>query len=164
EVLDYVTQKYGKEKVSQIATFGKMKAKAVVRDVGRAMGLSFNETSRIAKLIPFDLKMTLRKALDTVPELAELYKNDPVIRKLMDISMRLEGLSRHASTHAAGVVVSDLPMDEYLPLFKGKKDELVTQFDMKVVEKVGLVKFDFLGLRTMTLIHNALKNIRHQGK
>ncbi|MCH5276292.1 MAG: DNA polymerase III subunit alpha [Desulfovibrionaceae bacterium] len=164
EVLEYVTQKYGKDKVSQIATFGTMKAKAVVRDVGRAMGLSFNETSRIAKLIPFDLKMTLRKALDTVPELAELYRNDAVIHKLIDISMRLEGLVRHASTHAAGVVVSDQPMDEYLPLFKGKKGELVSQFDMKIVEKVGLVKFDFLGLRTMTLIHNTLENIRSQGK
>jgi len=102
--------------------------------------------------------------LDTVPELAELYKNDATVHKLIDISMRLEGLNRHASTHAAGVVVSDLPMDHYLPLFKGKKDEIVTQFDMKIVEKIGLVKFDFLGLRTMTLIHNALKNIQQQGK
>lgn len=164
EVLEYVTHKYGKSKVSQIATFGKMKAKAVVRDVGRALGMSFNDTSRIAKLIPADLKMTLKKALAEVSELAELYKTDPSIRKLFDISMRLEGLSRHASTHAAGVVVADLDMDDYLPLFKGKKDELVAQFDMKNVEKVGLVKFDFLGLRTMTLIHRALENIERQGK
>ena len=121
EVLEYVTHKYGKSKVSQIATFGKMKAKAVVRDVGRALGMSFNDTSRIAKLIPADLKMTLKKALAEVSELAELYKTDPSIRKLFDISMRLEGLSRHASTHAAGVVVADLDMDDYLPLFKGKK-------------------------------------------
>ncbi len=163
EVLEYVTQKYGKDKVAQIATFGTMKAKAVVRDVGRAMGLSFADTSRIAKLIPFDLKMTLKKALET-PDLAALYKTEPSVRNVINISMRLEGLSRHASTHAAGVVVSDLPMTEYLPLFKGKKDELVTQFDMKIVEKIGLVKFDFLGLRTMTLIHNALRNIERQGK
>ncbi|HJB67118.1 MAG TPA: DNA polymerase III subunit alpha [Candidatus Mailhella merdavium] len=164
EVLEYVTHKYGKSKVSQIATFGKMKAKAVVRDVGRALGMSFSDTTRIAKLIPTDLKITLKKALAEVPELADLYKNDPAIKKLFDISMRLEGLSRHASTHAAGVVVADLDMDDYLPLFKGKKDELVAQFDMKNVEKVGLVKFDFLGLRTMTLIHRALENIEKQGK
>ena len=136
----------------------------MVRDVGRALGMSFNDTSRIAKLIPADLKMTLKKALAEVSELAELYKTDPSIRKLFDISMRLEGLSRHASTHAAGVVVADLDMDDYLPLFKGKKDELVAQFDMKNVEKVGLVKFEFLGLRTMTLIHGALENIERQGK
>ena len=98
--------------------------------------------------------MTIKKALDVEPELATLYKEDQIIRKLLDISMRLEGLSRHASTHAAGVVVSDKPMDEYLPIYRGKKGELVTQFDMKMVEKVGLVKFDFLGLRTMTLIDN----------
>lgn len=121
-----------------------MKAKAVVRDVGRALDMSFKETDRIAKLIPDDLKMTIKKALDAEPELATLYKEDQIIRKLIDISMRLEGLSRHASTHAAGVVVSDKPMDEYLPIYRGKKGELVTQFDMKMVEKVGLVKFDSL--------------------
>ncbi len=163
-VIQYVTQKYGSDSVSQITTFGKMKAKAVVRDVGRALDMTFKEVDRIAKLIPDDLKMTIRKALDTEPELARLYKEDPLIRKLLDISMRLEGLSRHASTHAAGVVVSDKPMDEYLPLYRGKKGELVTQFDMKMVEKVGLVKFDFLGLRTMTLIDNTLKAIAEQGK
>ena len=152
EVLDYVTRKYGKDKVSQIAAFGKMKAKAVVKDVGRAMGIPFNETTRIAKMIPADLKMTLQKALDTVPELAEEYKTKPEVRKLIDISKRLEGLTRHASTHAAGVVVSDKPMEEYLPLFAGRKGEQIAAFDMKFVEKVGLVKFDFLGLRTMTVI------------
>ena len=164
EVLDYVTRKYGKDKVSQIAAFGKMKAKAVVKDVGRAMGIPFNETTRIAKMIPADLKMTLQKALDTVPELAEEYKTKPEVRKLIDISRRLEGLTRHASTHAAGVVVSDRPMEEYLPLFAGRKGEQIAAFDMKFVEKVGLVKFDFLGLRTMTVISNAVKNIVLQGK
>ncbi|MFQ8736152.1 MAG: DNA polymerase III subunit alpha, partial [Bilophila wadsworthia] len=148
-VIQYVSQKYGIDSVSQITTFGKMKAKAVVRDVGRALDMSFKETDRIAKLIPDDLKMTIKKALDAEPELATLYKEDQIIRKLIDISMRLEGLSRHASTHAAGVVVSDKPMDEYLPIYRGKR-RTVTQFDMKMVEKVGLVKFDFLGLRTMT--------------
>ena len=98
-----------------------MKAKAVVRDVGRALDMSFKETDRIAKLIPDDLKMTIKKALDAEPELATLYKEDQIIRKLIDISMRLEGLSRHASTHAAGVVVSDKPMDEYLPIYRGEK-------------------------------------------
>ncbi|WP_298068384.1 DNA polymerase III subunit alpha [uncultured Mailhella sp.] len=164
EVLDYVTRKYGKDKVSQIAAFGKMKAKAVVKDVGRAMGIPFNETTRIAKMIPADTKMTLQKALETVPELAEEYKNDPQVRKLIDVSRRLEGLTRHASTHAAGVVVSDKPMEEYLPLFAGRKGEQIAEFDMKFVEKVGLVKFDFLGLRTMTVISNAVKNIQLQGK
>ena len=163
EVIAYVADKYGVDSVAQITTFGTMKAKAVLRDVGRAMDMIFKDVDRIAKLVPDDLKMTLRKALDVEPELALLYKNDPIIRKLIDISMRLEGLSRHASTHAAGVVVSDKPMIEYLPMYKGKKGELVTQYDGKMVEEVGLVKFDFLGLRTMTLITNALKNIEAQG-
>lgn len=164
EVIKYVTQKYGADSVAQITTFGKMKAKAVVRDVGRALDIPLKETDKIAKLIPDDLKITIKKALDVEPELSSLYETDKAIRKLLDISMRLEGLSRHASTHAAGVVVSDKPMEEYLPLYRGKKGELVTQFDMKMVEKVGLVKFDFLGLRTMTLIDNTLKAIAEQGK
>lgn len=164
EVIRYMVDTYGEDAVAQITTFGKMKAKAVVRDVGRALGMSFAETDRIAKLVPDDLKMTIKKALDLEPDLADLYRTDPQITRLLDTSIRLEGLSRHASTHAAGVVVSDKPMDEYLPLYRGKKGELVTQFDMKMVEKVGLVKFDFLGLKTMTLIQDTLDAIRHQGK
>ncbi len=164
EVIRYMTSKYGEDSVAQITTFGKMKAKAVVRDVGRALGMAFAETDRIAKLIPEDLKMTVQKAIDQEPELKRLYDNDAHIQKLLDTSLRLEGLSRHASTHAAGIVVSDKPMSEYLPLYKGKKGELVTQFDMKMVEKVGLVKFDFLGLKTMTLIQDTLDAIAHQGK
>lgn len=164
EVIRYVAEKYGEDAVAQITTFGKMKAKAVVRDVGRALGMTFPETDRIAKLIPEDLKMTVKKALDMEPDLSNLYANDPKIRKLLDTSMRLEGLSRHASTHAAGVVISDKPMSEYLPLYRGKRGELVTQFDMKMVEKVGLVKFDFLGLKTMTLIQDTLEAIGRQGK
>lgn len=164
EVIEYVSQKYGKDKVAQIATFGKMKAKAVIRDVGRAIGLSFQDTSRICKILGDDLGITLEKALANNKEFKEEYESKPSSKRLIDICLRLEGLSRHASTHAAGVVVSDKPMYEYLPLFKGKKDELVTQFDMKIVEKVGLVKFDFLGLRTITLINKAIKNIVRQGK
>lgn len=164
EVVEYVSQKYGKDKVAQIATFGKMKAKAVIRDVGRAIGLSFQDTSRICKILGDDLGITLEKSLANNKEFKEEYDKNPSSKRLIDICLCLEGLSRHASTHAAGVVVSDKPMHEYLPLFKGKKDELVTQFDMKIVEKVGLVKFDFLGLRTITLINKAIKNILHQGK
>lgn len=163
-VVQCVSQKYGINSVSQITTFGKTKTKAVVRDVGHALDMSFKGADRIAKLIPDDLKMTIKKALDAEPELATLYKEGQIIRKLIDISIRLEGLSHHASTHAAGVAVSDKPVDEYLPIYREKKGELVTQFDMKMVEKVGLVKFDFLGLRIMTLIDNTLKAIEEQGK
>lgn len=164
EVIDYVGRKYGKDSVSQIIAFGTMKAKAVVRDVGRALGFTFPETNRIAKLIPEDLKMTIKKAMEIEPELKALYTEDKGIRKLLDVSMRLEGLTRHASTHAAGVVMSDKPMVEYLPLFTDKKGNLVTQFDKNIVEQVGLVKFDFLGLRTMTVIQDALDLIEEQGK
>ncbi|MDR0239804.1 MAG: DNA polymerase III subunit alpha, partial [Deltaproteobacteria bacterium] len=164
EVIRYVAEKYGEDAVAQITTFGKMKAKAVVRDVGRALGFSFAETDKIAKLVPEDLKMTVSKALETEPELAERYGSDPGIRRLLDISRRLEGLARHASTHAAGVVIADRAMHEYLPLYRGKRGETVTQFDMKMVEKVGLMKFDFLGLGTMTLIQDTLDAIARQGK
>ncbi len=164
EVIRYVTEKYGEDSVAQITTFGTMKAKAVVRDVGRALGMSFGETDKIAKLIPEELKMTIEKALEKEPELSILAAEDPRIKKLLDVSKRLEGLCRHASTHAAGVVISDKPMTEYLPLYKGKKGETVTQFDMKRVEKVGLIKFDFLGLRNMTVIEDCLDLIRGQGK
>ncbi len=160
EVIKYVTQKYGKESVAQITTFGTMKAKAVVRDVGRALGMTFAETDKIAKLIPDELKMTIDKALEQEPELRRLEQEDQQIGKLMDISRRLEGLSRHASTHAAGLVISDKPMQEYLPLYLGKKGEVVTQYDMKKVEKVGLIKFDFLGLKTLTVLQDTLQLAR----
>ena len=164
EVIRYVTERYGEDAVSQITTFGTMKAKGVVRDVGRALGMTFAETDRIAKLIPDDLKMTIDKALDMEPELKTLMAQDPKIAHLIDISRRLEGLARHASTHAAGVVVSDKAMTEYVPLYKGKNNETVTQWDMKRVEKSGLVKFDFLGLKTITVIDDALKIIREMGE
>ncbi|MDL2317409.1 DNA polymerase III subunit alpha, partial [Desulfovibrio sp. OttesenSCG-928-A18] len=164
-VIEYMIRKYGSGSVSQITTFGKMLAKGVVRDVGRTLGMSFQETDKIAKLIPADLKMTIKKALDLEPELKAMYDGDASIRHLLDISMRLEGLSRHASIHAAGLVVSDKPMTDYLPVYRGKREEdVVTQFDMKMVEKVGLVKFDFLGLRNMTVIDDTLKNIAAQGE
>ncbi|EPR43895.1 DNA polymerase III, alpha subunit [Desulfovibrio sp. X2] len=163
-IRDYVSKKYGADSVAQITTFGKMKAKAVVRDVARAMGFAFGEADKVAKLIPEEMKMTITKALDKEPELKTLYDTDGRVKKLLDISKRLEGLCRHASVHAAGVVISDKPMVEYLPLYTGKNGEIVTQFDMKKVEKVGLVKFDFLGLRTMTVIQDCLDNIARQGK
>ena len=164
EVVRYVADKYGKDAVAQITTFGTMKAKAAVRDVGRVLGFSFDETDKIAKLVPKDLKMTLAKALEAEPALKELYESDPRVRRLLDISRRLEGLARHPSTHAAGVVIADRPICEYLPLYRGKEGEIVTQFDMEMVKKTGLVKFDFLGLRTMTLIQDTLDAIARQGK
>jgi DNA polymerase-3 subunit alpha len=165
KTIKYVTDLYGGEDyVAQITTFGTMKAKAAVRDVGRAQGFPVAEVNRIAKLIPNKLEMTLEKALQEEPELAGLYETDSRIQKLIDISRRLEGLARHASTHAAGLVISDKPMLEYLPLYRGKENEVVSQYDKKIVEAVGLVKFDFLGLRTVTLIQDTLDFIAAQGK
>ncbi|MBR9984592.1 MAG: DNA polymerase III subunit alpha [Desulfosarcina sp.] len=164
-VYNYVVDRYGGgDYVAQIITFGKMKAKLVIRDVGRALGLPLAEVDTIAKLIPDSLKMTIDKALKEEPKLAQMVASDPRIKELIDISRALEGLSRHASTHAAGVVIGDKPLVDYLPLYKGKKGEVVTQFDMKKVEDIGLVKFDFLGLRNLTVIDQALKSITAQGK
>ena len=164
-VYNYVVERYGGgDFVAQIITFGKMKAKLVIRDVGRALGLPLAEVDTIAKLIPDSLKMTIDKALKEEPKLAQMVASDPRIKELIDISRALEGLSRHASTHAAGVVIGDKPLVDYLPLYKGKKGEVVTQFDMKKVEDIGLVKFDFLGLRNLTVIDHALKSITAQGK
>lgn len=164
EVIQHMVETYGKDSVAQITTFGTMKAKGVVRDVGRALGMTFAETDRIAKMVPDDLKMTIDKAMEAEPELQKLYREDSQVRKLLDTARRLEGLSRHASTHAAGLVVSDRPMVDYLPLYQGKRGELVTQFDGPMTEQTGLVKFDFLGLKTMTLIQDALDNITLQGR
>lgn len=155
EVLDYVAKKFGH--VSQIITFGKMKARAVVRDVGRVMALPYGDVDRIAKLIPNTIGITLKEALEVEPQLKELSKNDEQIKKLLEIAMMVEGFPRHASTHAAGVVISDQPLVNFLPLYKGQHDEIVTQFDMKGVEKIGLIKFDFLGLRTLTVIDDTIQ-------
>ena len=163
DVIRHMVETYGEDSVAQITTFGTMKARGVVRDVGRALGMSFAETDRIAKLVPESLKMTIDKALELEPELKRLQDEEPQVRRLLDTARRLEGLARHASTHAAGLVVSDRPMEEYLPLYLGKRGELVTQFDGPMTEKAGLVKFDFLGLKTMTLIQDTLDNIARQG-
>jgi DNA polymerase-3 subunit alpha len=162
EVIEYVTRKYGRDNVAQIITFGTMKAKAVVRDVGRVLDMSYAEVDKIAKMIPFDLKMTLDKALQESPPLQDAYQKDPKVRELVDISRRLEGTTRHASTHAAGVVISPTPLTELVPLFKGTTADITTQFDMKGVERIGLLKMDFLGLRTLTLIDNCVKMIEAQ--
>ena len=159
EVIDYVVQKYGADHVAQIITFGKMKAKAVTRDVGRALGMVYGEVDRIAKMIPGDLGMNLTKALEISTELKEAYANEPATKELIDMCLRLEGLSRHASTHAAGVVIADKPVSDYVPL--NTNDGLVTtQFAMGTVEELGLLKMDFLGLRTLTVIRLAIEEIK----
>src|SRR4051794_29747970 len=160
EVIDYVTRKYGRENVAQIITFGTMKAKAVVRDVGRVLEMPYADVDRIAKQIPPALDMTLEKALAENPILKEMAAKDPKVKEVIDIGKRLEGMSRHASVHAAGVVIAPGPITDYAPLYKGQRDELTTQWNMKEVERVGLLKMDFLGLSTLTLIDDALKEIK----
>jgi len=160
EVIDYVTKKYGQENVAQIITFGTMQARAVVRDVGRVMGVSYAEVDRIAKMIPPDPGITLKDAFENEPELKNLYKTDPQITKLIDIALTLEGLNRHASVHAAGVVIADRPLNNYMPLFKTGVDQITTGYSMGVLEKIGLLKVDFLGLRTLTVISETLKLIK----
>lgn len=161
EVIQYVIEKYGRERVCQIITFGTMKAKAVVRDVGRALNMTYGDVDRIAKLIPDDLKMTLAKALKQEPQLNEMAERDPQVRDLLDTALCLEGLTRHASTHAAGVVVAPRQLEEFLPVYKDQKTGSInTQYSMKYVEMVGLVKFDFLGLKNLTVIENAVKLVR----
>lgn len=159
KIIHYVIEKYGKENVCQIITFGTMAARAVVRDVGRVLGFPYGEVDTIAKMIPFAVDMTLERALKQVPELAELVKTNKRVERLINISQTLEGLSRHCSTHAAGVVIAPSALTNYVPLFKGSRDEVTTQYDMKMVEEIGLLKMDFLGLRTLTVIDDALKMI-----
>ena len=158
EVIDYVTRKYGEDKVSQIITFGTMKAKQAVRDVGRVLNVSYPETDAIAKAIPFSLKMTIDKALETSPELKAKYESDETTRRVIDMSRAIEGMPRHASTHAAGVVISRERIDEYVPLYLADKG-LSTQFNMTTIEELGLLKMDFLGLRNLTIIRDALELI-----
>jgi DNA polymerase-3 subunit alpha len=160
EVIDYVTRKYGRENVAQIITFGTMKAKAVIRDVGRVLEMPYADVDRIAKQIPPALDMTLDKALAENPVLKDMAAKDPKVKEVLDIGRRLEGMSRHASVHAAGVVIAPGPITDYAPLYKGQRDEVTTQWNMKEVERVGLLKMDFLGLSTLTLIDDALKEIR----
>ena len=155
EVLSYVVDKYGSDHVAQIITFGTLGAKAAIRDVGRVLEMPYAEADKVAKLVPNQLNITLEQALDAEPRLRELVDTDAKVRELMTIARSLEGLARHASTHAAGVVISEEPLTDHVPLYKGANDEIVTQYSMGDVEKIGLVKFDFLGLKTLTMIHRA---------
>ncbi|VFU17433.1 DNA polymerase III alpha subunit [anaerobic digester metagenome] len=164
EVIEYVKNKYGPEYVCQITTFGNMKAKAVVRDVGRVLGMSYGDVDRIAKLIPNDLNITLEEALKVEPRLKQLMESDPMVSRLITIARSLEGLSRHASVHAGGVVISDSrPLVEHIPVYMDKKGMLISQYDMKRVEQVGLIKLDMLGLKTLTVIQKALEILKSRG-
>jgi DNA polymerase-3 subunit alpha len=162
EVLEYVAAKYGRERVSQIITFGTLAAKGVLRDVGRVMGLPYAAVDRVAKLLP-DMEKSLAEASRSVDSLAAEIERDPKIRDVVEIGSRLEGLTRHASVHAAGVVIAPVPIEEIVPLYKTAKDEVVTQWDMKGVERLGLLKMDFLGLKTVTVVDDTLGILRHQG-
>ena len=164
EVIEYVTKKYGEDKVGQIITFGTLSAKAVLRDVSRVFSLPYLEADALAKLIPDELGIELQEAIDKEPKLKELEENDPKIRRILQIGKRLEGLNRHAGIHAAGVIITNEPLVSYCPLFRGSKGEKVVQFDKDFSEKIGLVKFDFLGLKTLTVISNASKLIQRDLK
>ena len=159
EVIDYVTRKYGRDKVSQIITFGTLKAKAAVRDIARALDATYAEGDAIAKAIPNELGITISKALEVNPDLRHRYENEPLVKQVLDLSMALEGLPRHASTHAAGIVISKMPLDEYVPLYSSDKG-VATQFNMTTIEELGLLKMDFLGLRNLTVIRDALRMIK----
>jgi DNA polymerase III subunit alpha len=159
EVIEYVTQKYGRENVAQIITFGTMAAKAAIKDVGRAMDIPYGEVDRLAKMVPPTLGITLEKALDDVPQLKSAVNNDPTLKDLMGVARRLEGLARHASTHAAGVVISPRPLTEIVPVYKTNRDEITTQYDMNALERIGLLKMDFLGLTTLTVLQDAVRTI-----
>ena len=160
EVINYVRQKYGTENVAQIITFGTMMAKAVIRDVARVMSFTYQDADRIAKLVPNDLNITLAQAIEQEPELMQLYKNDKRVTQLMDTAAVLEGVTRHASTHAAGVVISEKGLSNYIPLFKSSDSQISTGYPMSSLEKIGLLKMDFLGLKTLTVIDEAVKIIK----
>jgi DNA polymerase-3 subunit alpha len=160
EVIDYVTRKYGRENVAQIITFGTMAAKAAIKDVGRAMDIPYADVDRIAKMVPTTLNIKLEAALKESPALQQAYESDTQIRQLIDTAKKLEGLVRNAGMHAAGVVISPRPLHELVPLYKTKNDEIVTAFDMVAIEKMGLLKMDFLGLTTLTILDDALKLIK----
>jgi DNA polymerase-3 subunit alpha len=159
EVIDYVTRKYGREQVAQIITFNTMAAKAAIKDVGRALDMPYGDVDRIAKLVPTTIGVTIEQALKDSPQLQEAYDGNPQIRELIDTARKLEGLVRGAGVHAAGVVIAPRPLTDLVPLSRSKNDEIVTAYDMKAVEKMGLLKMDFLGLTTLTVIHDCLKLI-----
>ena len=166
EVIAYVTREYGADRVAQIITFGKLQARAAVRDVGRVLGMPYGQVNRVAELIPNNpaKPVTLQQAIEGEPKLQEMRDGDEAVRRLMEIAMQVEGLYRHASTHAAGVVIGDRPLAELVPLYKDpRSDLLVTQYSMKYVEQAGLVKFDFLGLTTLTVLDRAMKFLKAQG-
>jgi len=160
KVIDYVTKKYGRENVAQIITFGSMAARAVVRDVGRVLSVPYKEIDAVAKMIPEEIGMTLKRALEISVDLKEKRKNDETIATVLEYSEILEGLARHASTHAAGVVIAPAPLTNFVPLYKSNKDEITTQYDMRIVETIGLLKMDFLGLRTLTVLDDAIDLVR----
>lgn len=159
EVIDYVNRKYGEDHVAQIITFGTMAARAAIRDVGRALGMAYQDVDKVAKLVPTDLKMTLEKALKISPELRELYNSDPSVTELIDTALKVEGMPRHSSVHAAGVVIAPQPVTEFVPVAK-PDESVVTQFTMTTLEELGLLKMDFLGLRNLTAISDCEKEIR----
>ncbi|MBF0342651.1 MAG: DNA polymerase III subunit alpha [Nitrospirae bacterium] len=163
EVITYTAERYGKDHVAQIITFGTMAAKAAVRDVGRALGMPYAEVDRIAKLIPTTLNITIKEAMEAEAELRNAYEKSEDVKRLIDIAMRLEGLCRHASTHAAGVVISPTPLTDYTPLYQHPGEAAITQFDMSSIEKIGLLKFDFLGLKTLTVIKRTLEYLKERG-
>jgi DNA polymerase-3 subunit alpha len=161
EVIDYVRQKYGEKNVAQIITFGTLAAKAAIKDAGRALDMPFGDVDRLAKLIPNQLNISLEDALKQSPQLASAREKDESVKELIEVALRLEGLARHASTHAAGVVISPQPLMEIVPLYKTNRDEITTQYDMNALERIGLLKMDFLGLTTLTVLDDTVRLIRH---
>ena len=162
EVIDYVVRKYGKDRVVQIVTFGTLQARGVLRDVGRALDMPYAKVDQIAKTVPMELGMNLDKAFEVSPDFKESYESDPEIKKLVDMSRRLEGLPRHCSMHAAGVVISNAPADDYVPLSRSADDSITTQYTMTTLEELGLLKMDFLGLRTLTVIQDAVRSVNEE--
>ena len=170
--MKYIVERYGSDRVSQIITFGRMKSRQAVKDVGRATGVEYALMDRVAKLIPLDAK-SIREAVERTPELRQAIQEDPRIREVLDVAAHIEGLARHASQHAAGVVITPVPMTDLVPIRRIKPSgseggldisQTVTQFTMEPIEKLGLVKMDFLGLSTLSIIEEALENIRHNVK
>ena len=162
EIIRYVTEKYGADKVAQIGTFGTMSSKAVIKDVGRVLGLPYSEVDRLSKMIPsFRGKVfSIEEAVNKVKEIKDRLSENKQLAEVVELAKSLENMVRHSSTHAAGIVISNEPIADYIPLYKGSKDEIVTQFDMSSIEKLGYVKFDFLGLKTLTIIDKAVKYVR----
>ncbi len=159
EVIQYVTEKYGREQVAQIITFNTLATRAAIKDVGRVLDMSFADVERLTKLVPNVLNITLSDAMKTEPGFGELERKDPRVAEILQVALRLEGMARNCSVHAAGVVISPQPLKELVPLYRTNKEEIVTQYDMNGLEKLQLLKMDFLGLTTLTLIDDALKLI-----